>query len=66
MKDALCCLFICYLTVRLMIRSYELTEKVKCKYQNQNKKNNKRPIFMINVLKYFYSEVVLWERLYHL
>ena len=51
MKDALCCLFICYLTVILMIRSYELTEKVKYKYQNQNKKNNKRPIFMINVLK---------------
>ena len=51
MKDALCCLFICYLTVRLMIRSYELTERVKYKYQYQNKKNNKRPIFMINVLK---------------
>ena len=47
MKDALCCLFICYLTVRMMIHSAELMEKKGLR--RHNKKPNKRAIFMINV-----------------
>lgn len=49
MKDALCCLFICYLTVRMMIKSCELMDKKGLRRHNE--KPNKRPIFMINVLK---------------
>ena len=49
MKDALCCLFICYLTIRMMIKSGELMEKKGL--MRHNEKPNKRPIIMINVLK---------------
>ena len=49
MKDALFCLFICYLTIRLMIKSGELMEKKGL--MRHNEKPNKRQIFTINVLK---------------
>lgn len=49
MKDALCCLFICYLTIRIMIKSGELMEKKRL--MRHNEKPNKRQIFTINVLK---------------
>ena len=49
MKDALCCLFICYLTIRMMIKSGEWMEKKGL--MKPRKEPNKRPILMINVLK---------------
>ena len=49
MQDALCCLFICYLTIRIMIKSGELMEKKRL--MRHNEKPNKRQIFTINVLK---------------
>ena len=49
MMDALCCLFICYLTIRMMIKSGELMEKKGL--MRHNEKPNKRPILTINVLK---------------
>lgn len=56
MKDALCCLFICYLTIRIMIKSGELMEKKGLiKY---NEKPNKRQIFTINVLKIINNHLI--------
>ena len=49
MKDALCCLFICYLTIKMMIKSGELMEKKGL--MKPRKERNRRPIFMINVFK---------------
>ena len=56
MKDALCCLFICYLTIRIMIKSYELMEKKRL--MRHNEKPNKRQIFMINVLKIINNHLI--------
>lgn len=56
MKDALCCLFICYLTIRIMIKSGELMEKkVLIKH---NEKPNKIPMIMINVLKIINNHLI--------
>ena len=56
MKDALCCLFICYLTIRIMIKSYELMEKKRL--MRQNEKPNKIPMIMINVLKIINNHLI--------
>lgn len=56
MKDALCCLFICYLTIRLMIKSGELMEKKRL--MRHNEKPNKRQIFTINVLKIINNHLI--------
>ena len=56
MKDALCCLFICYLTIRLMIKSGELMEKKKL--MRHNEKPNKIPMFMINVFKIINNHLI--------
>lgn len=56
MKDALCCLFICYLTIRIMIKSGELMEK-KGLIRN-NEKPNKIPMIMINVLKIINNHLI--------
>ena len=56
MKDALCCLFICYLTIRIMIKSYELMEKKRL--MRRNEKPNKIPMFMINVLKIINNHLI--------
>ena len=49
MKEVVCCLFICYLTIRMMIKSGELMEKKGL--MKPRKEPNKRLIFMINVFK---------------
>ena len=49
MKDALCCLFICYLTVRMMMKTGQLMEKKGL--MKPRKEPNRRPIFMINVFR---------------
>ena len=56
MKDALCCLFICYLTIRIMIKSGELMEKKGL--IKHNEKPNKIPMFMINVLKIINNHLI--------
>lgn len=56
MKDALCCLFICYLTIRIMIKSYELMEKKGL--MRRNEKPNKIPMIMINVLKIINNHLI--------
>ncbi len=56
MKDALCCLFICYLTIRIMIKSGELMEKKRL--MRHNEKSNKRQIFTINVLKIINNHLI--------
>lgn len=56
MKDALCCLFICYLTIRIMIKPYELMEKKGLMIHNE--KPNKIPMFMINVLKIINNHLI--------
>lgn len=56
MKDALCCLFICYLTIRIMIKSGELMEKKRL--MRHNEKPNKRQIFTINVLKIINNHLI--------
>lgn len=56
MKDALCCLFICYLTIRIMIKSGELMEKKGL--MRHNEKPNKIPMFMINVLKIINNHLI--------
>ena len=56
MKDALFCLFICYLTIRLMIKSYELMEK-KGLIRN-NEKPNKMQMIIINVLKIINNHLI--------
>ena len=56
MKDALCCLFICYLTIRMMIKSAELMEKKGL--IRHNEKPNKKPIFMVNVLKIIINHLI--------
>ena len=56
MKDALYCLFICYLTIRMMIKSAELIEKKGL--IRHNEKPNKRPIFMANVLKIIINHLI--------
>lgn len=56
MKDALCCLFICYLTIRIMIKSGELMEKKGL--IKHNEKPNKIPMIMINVLKIINNHLI--------
>ena len=56
MKDALCCLFICYLTIRIMIKSYELMEKKRL--MRHNEKPNKIPMIIINVLKIINNHLI--------
>ena len=56
MKDALCCLFISYLTIRIMIKSGELMEKKGL--IKHNEKPNKIPMFMINVLKIINNHLI--------
>lgn len=56
MKDALCCLFISYLTIRIMIKSGELMEKKGL--IKHNEKLNKIPMIMINVLKIINNHLI--------
>lgn len=56
MKDALCCLFICYLTIRIMIKSGELMKKKGL--IKHNEKPNKIPMIMINVLKIINNHLI--------
>ena len=56
MKDALCCLFVCYLTIRMMIKTGELMEKKGL--IRHNEKTNKRPIFVANVLKIIINHLI--------
>lgn len=56
MKDALCCLFICYLTIRIMIKSGELMDKKRL--IKHNEKPNKIPMIMINVLKIINNHLI--------
>ena len=56
MKDTLCCLFICYLTIRIMIKSGALMEKKGL--IKHNEKPNKIPMIMINVLKIINNHLI--------
>lgn len=49
MFDALCTLFIVYLTIRIMIKSGELMEQKGL--TKKRKEPEKRAIFMVNILK---------------
>ena len=57
MKDALCCLFICYLTIRMMIKSGELMEK-KGLVRHKEVKNNKVTTFTTNVIKIIINHLI--------
>ena len=56
MKDALCCLFICYLTIRMMIKSAELMEKKGL--IRHNKKDNKGTTIIANVIKIIINHLI--------
>ena len=57
MKDALCCLFICYLTIRMMIKSGELMEK-KGLVRHTEEKHNKVTTFTTNVIKIIINHLI--------
>ena len=57
MKDALCCLFICYLTIMIMIKSGELMEK-KGLVRHKEEKHNKVTRFSANVLKIIINHLI--------
>ena len=56
MKDALCCLFICYLTIRMMIKSGELMEKKGL--VRHKEKDNKVTTFTTNVIKIIINHLI--------
>ena len=56
MKDALCCLFICYLTIMIMIKSGELMEKKGL--GRRKKKDNKVTTVMTNVIKIITNHLI--------
>ena len=56
MKDALCCLFVCYLTIIMMIKSAELMEKKGL--GRRKKKDNKVTTIITNVIKIITNHLI--------
>ena len=56
MKDALCCLFICYLTIRMMIKSAELMEKKGL--VRHKEKDNKGTRIITNAIKIIINHLI--------